>query len=216
MESKYIASLERFSDEVRQCEVPPPKKCYLEALENYGRERLSEHFFMRDFMYSEISAVHGIPNIPDDPELAIKAGRGLCVNLLEPLRDIFGHVVIRSAFRSTKVNGYGNEHDMSCSMNEKNFAKHIWDVPDKGDIGATACIVIPWFSYSERFLENSDWRPLALFIHDNLPYSEMRFFSRNAAFNLTWKEKTPRRKIYGLPDIREGDHSEAYSWFPSS
>ena len=124
MESKYIASLKRFSDEVRQCEVPPPKKRYLEALENFGRERLSEHFFMRDFMYSEISAVHGIPNIPDDPELAIKAGRGLCVNLLEPLRDIFGHVVIRSAFRSTIVNGYGHEHDMNCSMNKKNFAKH--------------------------------------------------------------------------------------------
>ena len=33
------------------------------ALEAFGRERLSAHFFMRDFLYSEISAVYGIPNM---------------------------------------------------------------------------------------------------------------------------------------------------------
>ena len=42
-----------------------------DALEAFGRERLSTHYFMRDFLYSEIAAVHGIPNVPDCPELAI-------------------------------------------------------------------------------------------------------------------------------------------------
>ena len=214
MTTSDIESLKSFSKEIRKWELSAPRKRCMEALENFGRERLSEHFFMRDFMYSEISAIHGIPNIPDNPVLAIEAGKGLCEKLLEPLWGIFGHVVIRSAFRSFIVNGYGSDHSMNCSMNKRNFAKHIWDYPDKGNIGATACIVIPWFSYSERFLKDGDWRPLACFIHDKLPYSEMRFYSKNAAFNLTWRKKEPKRKIHGLPAIKGKDHREFYPWFP--
>lgn len=216
MTTRDVDALKNFSEEIRNWEMPAPRKRCMQALENFGRERLSEHFFMRDFMYSEISVIHGLPNIPDDPVLAIEAGKGLCVNLLEPLWNIFGQVVIRSAYRSSVVNGYGHSYNMSCSMNERNYAKHIWDYRDKElkCIGATACIVIPWFSYSERFMENGDWRPLAWFIHDNLPYSEMRFFSKNAAFNLTWREKNPKRNIHGISDDEEEDHSEFYSWFP--
>lgn len=207
--------------------MPKPNRTLLAALEDFGRERLSEHFFMRDFLYSEVSAAHGIPNVPDDAELAVKAGKGLCENLLEPLRSIFGHVVIRSAFRSAVVNGYCHKHKMGCSSNKKNFAKHIWDHPDKGRIGATACIVIPWFINSHLYKENEDWRPLAWFIHDKLPYSRMVFFPKNAAFNLTWRDKSPERYIRamfgpapriltkpGMPN-HEGDHSEHYPGFPS-
>lgn len=50
----------------------------VKALEKLGRVRLSQNFFMRDFLYSEISQIAGIPNIPDDPELAIAAGKNLC------------------------------------------------------------------------------------------------------------------------------------------
>ena len=62
-------------------------------------------------------------------------------------------------------------------------------------IGATACIVVPWFIDTEHYKETRDWRPLAWYIHDHLPYSEMVFFAKNAAFNLTWRECKPRRKI---------------------
>jgi hypothetical protein len=41
---------------------------------------------MRDFLHSEIADFHGIPNIPDNPELAIAAGHQLCEQLLEPLQ----------------------------------------------------------------------------------------------------------------------------------
>ena len=44
------------------------------SLEELGRVRLSENFFMRDMLYSEIANFYGIPNIPDDPDLAIAAG----------------------------------------------------------------------------------------------------------------------------------------------
>src|SRR5215467_13308905 len=65
------------------------------SLEELGRIRLSASFFMRDFLHSEIADFHGIPNIPDDPDLAIAAGRKLCEQLLEPLQATFGRLAIR-------------------------------------------------------------------------------------------------------------------------
>jgi hypothetical protein len=50
----------------------------MKALEELGRVRLSESFFMRDFLHSEISQFHSITNIPDAPDLAIEAGARLC------------------------------------------------------------------------------------------------------------------------------------------
>ena len=243
MEQCHINSLKSFAEKVRvsmeHTRPPPaPNKKTMRALEAFGRERLSTHYFMRDFLYSEIAAVHGIPNVPDCPELAIEAGKGLCENLLEPIRATFGHIAIRSAFRSTTVNGYGNKHKLSCTMNERNFARHIWDHRDaKGCMGATACIVVPWFLEYPAYREDKDWRPLAWFIHDKLPYSEMVFYPKNAAFNLTWREEKPRRVIKMSPkwtchaarlgkdydsrtltnpgfDNHEGDHSEHYRRFP--
>ena len=62
------------------------KPSSMNALEEIDRVRLSEHFFMREMLYSEI------PNIPDDPDLAIAAGTQLCEELLEPLHATFGHI----------------------------------------------------------------------------------------------------------------------------
>lgn len=56
------------------------------TLEDLGRVRLSSSFYMRDFLYSEIANMHGIQNVPDDPDLAIESGRNLCETLLEPYR----------------------------------------------------------------------------------------------------------------------------------
>ena len=78
------------------------------TLNDLGRIRLSKTFFMRDFLFSDIAAIHGLPNVPDDPDLAIRAGTRLCEDLLEPLQDRFGRIAIRSAYRSCEVNGLGN------------------------------------------------------------------------------------------------------------
>ena len=67
------------------------------GLEEFSRERRSASFSMRDFLYSDISNLHGIPNLPADPDLAIAAGRRLCEILLEPLQETFGRLAIRSA-----------------------------------------------------------------------------------------------------------------------
>ena len=168
------------------------------ALEELGRVQLSKSFFIRDFLYSEISQIEGIRNIPDFPAKAIEAGRRLCEELLEPLQDRFGRIAIRSAYRSPAVNAKGaeNNRQYSCADNERNFASHIWDYPDsQGHLGATACIVVPallpWY---ER---HGDWTPLAWWIHDNLPYTSQFWFPRLAAFNLRWSSNPNVRQSIG-------------------
>ena len=205
------------------------KPATVTALNNLGRVRLSQSFFMREFLYSEVAALHGIPNIPDDPELAIAAGRRLCENLLEPLQATFGKIVIRSAYRSCTLNRFCNEQQKagkkgySCASNEANYAGHIWDRRDaQGCMGATACIVIPWFA--DRYAQGQDWRSLAWWIHDHLPYSALFFFPRLAAFNITWHDNPERRiSSYIKPrgiltrpgmDNHDGDHSAFYEGFP--
>lgn len=183
--------------------------------------RLSKTFFMRDFLYSEISAVHAIPNVPDDPDLAIAAGRRLCEELLEPLQERFGRISIRSAYRSPAVNRFGNENKLNCGSNESNYAGHIWDRRDgAGNMGATACVVVNSFiPYYER---TGHWEAMAWWVHDHLPYDEMEFFPHYAAFNLGWRE-APGRGVYSyIPPRRgrltkpgmanaDGDHGAEYA-----
>ena len=156
------------------------KPASMKALETLGRVRLSEHFFMREMLYSEIASFHGIANIPDDPDLAIAAGTRLCEELLEPLHATFGHVTVRSAFRSVEVNTYGHDRvkqGYGCGETTWNFSRHVWDRRDaEGFMGATASIVIPWFI--PRFVAGTPWPALAWWIHDHLPYSDMMFFGR--------------------------------------
>ena len=81
----------------------------MRELEELGRVRLSPNFCLRNFLHSEIGNFYGIPNIPDDPDLAIDAGRKLCEELLEPLRATFGCVHLRSAYRASNLNAHGYE-----------------------------------------------------------------------------------------------------------
>lgn len=194
------------------------------ALEELGRVRLSPSFYMRDFLYSEIAAVHGLLNVPDDPDLAIQVGQQLCAHMLEPLQATFGRLAIRSAFRSAEVNAFGNKKRLNCASNERNHAAHIWDRRDgAGLTGATACVVVPWFA--DRYARGADWRSLAWWIHDHLPYSNLTFFPKLAAFNIRWYER-PQRTIesYVAPKgcltrpgmaNHEGSHASAYTGFPA-
>ncbi len=174
------------------------KPTSVDALQNLGRIRLSKSFYMRDFLHSEIAEFHGIANVPDDPDLAVQAGRQLCEQLLEPLQAHFGRIAIRSAYRAPAVNEIGNTKYKSCASNEKNRAAHIWDQRDAdGCMGATACIVVPLFW--DRFQGKGDWRRLAWWIHDHLPYGSMYFYPKYFAFNLQWHEQ-PTRSISSYAD----------------
>jgi hypothetical protein len=66
---------------------------------------------------------------------------------------------------------------------------------------------------------------MAWWIHDHLPYSELQFFPKLAAFNIGWHE-IPKRRISsftaprgvltkpGMPN-QDGDHAAEYRGFPS-
>jgi hypothetical protein len=169
----------------------------VKALEEFGRIQLSKSFFMREFLYSEISQIEGIPNIPDNPDLAIVAGKNLCEKVLEPIQSALGRISIRSSFRACTVNEKGaeNQNQYSCASNEANYAGHIWDVRDKdGYMGATACIIVT--SFIPYYEQTQDWTALAWWIHDHVDeYAEMTFFPKYAAFNITWHDKPSRPKI---------------------
>lgn len=162
------------------------------SLETFGRVRLSKYFYMRDFLYSEISGFHGIPNVPDDPDLAIENGRAFCMALMDPLEETFGRVAVRSGYRSRALNRYGNENRLNCARNDNPLECHIWDWASGDSAVAGASVVIPWFA--DQYGRGRDWRDLAWWVHDHLPYSEMWFFPKLAAFNLVWRPQ-PWRTI---------------------
>jgi len=194
----------------------------MSALEDFGRARLSPNFFMRDFLYSEIAGFHGVPNLPDDPDLAIAVGRQLCGTLLEPLQAAFGRLAIRSGFRSRRVTAFGHRR-RECGGIGVNAAYHVWDMRDAaGRVGAGASVVVPWFA--DRYAAGADWRGMAWWIHDHLRYSHLQFFPKLAAFNIQWHE-TPARRIDSFIQPRGcltrpgmanhgGSHAEWYAGFP--
>ncbi len=199
------------------------KPASMKGLVELGRVRLSPSFFMRDFLYSEISVFYGIPNIPDNPDLAIVAGSRLCNELLEPLKASFGDLSIRSSYRNAAVNAFGNENGLNCANPERAKGRHVWDHLDsQGHMGAMACVVVPWFA--DRYEGGADWRALAWWIHDNLPYSRLQFFPKLCAFNISWSE-APERRIDSFIAPRglltkpgmgnhDGDHGDWYQDFP--
>lgn len=162
------------------------------SLETLGRVRLSRHFFMRDFLYSEIGSFHQIQNVPDNPVLTIANGRAFCETLLDPLEETFGRVAVRSGYRSRALNQYGNDHRLNCARNDNPLECHIWDWADGDEAVAGASIVIPWFA--DQYDQGRDWRDLAWWMHDHLDYSEIWFFPKLCAFNLVWRPM-PRRRI---------------------
>ncbi|WP_147105105.1 hypothetical protein [Tateyamaria sp. syn59] len=162
------------------------------SLENLGRVRLSKHFYMRDFLYSEIGNYHQIQNLPRDPDLAIANGSQLCTQLLDPLEETFGRLAIRSGYRSPELNQYGNDNKLNCARNDNPIECHIWDWGDGDKSIAGTSLAIPWFT--DQYEQGRDWQDLAWWIHDHLPYSAMWFFPKLCAFNLDWRP-VPQRMI---------------------
>ena len=196
-----------------------PPRTYT-ALEAFGRQRLSRHFQMRNFVYSEISNHFAIPNIPVDPDLAIAAGRKLAEKILEPLVETFGPIDIRSGYRSPTLNDFGANHvrPQKCAQNEKNYGYHIWDMrDDKGRMGACVTVAIPWFA--AQYNQGRDWIHLAWWLRDHLEFQEVYFFPKDAAFNISWRENpqyrvlsyiTPKGHLHANPE----DRADCYADFP--
>jgi hypothetical protein len=157
-------------------------------LEKLGRVRLSQNFYFRQFLYSEIAVAYGIANIPDNEELAIEAGTNLCELVLEPIVKEFGPVIIRSGFRSATLNAFGHQRKLNCASNERNYAAHIWDNLDaQGRMGASACIVIP--AFNDGRAKYQGWDELSEHLQTTLPCTKPKRFKHDNAFNIGWRNK---------------------------
>ena len=90
------------------------------------------------------------------------------------------------------MNEFGNTNGHNCARNESNYGAHIWDRVDaRGKKGAMACVVAPRFA---DFLDSGgDWRAMAWWIHDQLPYSVLYFYPALGALNISWHEESERR-----------------------
>ena len=195
------------------------------SLETLGRVRLSKYFYMREFLYSEISNIHKIPNVPTNPDLAIENGRCFCENLLDPLEETFGRVAVRSGYRSPQVNSFGNENRLNCARNDNPLECHIWDRGEGNDAIAGATIVLPWFA--DRYEHGRDWRDLAWWLYDHLEFSEVWFFPKLAAFNLVWRRQPLARidsyiaprgtllKSGAKPALTKRERQRKYADFPA-
>ena len=98
--------------------------------------------------------------------MTVEVGASLCETLLlEPLLATFGHVAIRSAYRSGALHERGSKYrNMACI--EKNRTRHIGDKLDNNcKNGDTTCVVIPWFvAYLEARADMS-WKAMAWWNH---------------------------------------------------
>jgi len=158
-------------------------------LDRLGRIPLSSSFYMRDFLHSEIAAAYGIPNIPNNVDLAIETGTNLCRKLLEPLQKAFGPIRVRSGYRSAPLNAFGHQRNLSCAANEKNYAAHIWDRLDRqGRKGASACVAVPSLMKDDLSQEGvktilDEW------CRSQPELDHVRFFKQPATFNIGWKSE---------------------------
>ena len=80
-------------------------------------------------------------------------------------------------------------------------------------------IVNAFVPFYER---TGDWEAMAWWVHDHLPYHDMEFFPKMAAFNLQWREEPERRISSFIPPRRglltrsgmdnwSGRHDPAYA-----
>jgi len=102
----------------------------VDELEAFSRTRLSKNFIMRDFLFSGVGSMAGIPAMPDDPDHVIASGRALCEKVLEPLKA--------AGLRFSITYGYINRETMDLesphsASKPRSSRPHHWDRKTFGD-----------------------------------------------------------------------------------
>ena len=71
-------------------------------MKDTDRQHLSDHFTLFEFTRSGYAIENELDNIPNASQIA--SMKAVCRNILEPLRQQFGPIIISSGFRSLEVN----------------------------------------------------------------------------------------------------------------
>ena len=105
-------------------DLPYPRD--VRAIDTLARTRLSQHFLLRDFLFSSHAAAMGASNLPEDPRVAIRAGRQLCEQVLEPILKEFGHFAITYGYQSREVTE-ANWPPARRRVDRLSSTPHQWD-----------------------------------------------------------------------------------------
>ena len=150
--------------------------------------RLSENFFLRDFLHSEIADFYGCRTFRTIRNWRSPPARDCAKNCWSRLQRTFGRLHIRSGYRSRAVNEFGNRNKLNCSTNAASAADHIWDMRD----AEAAWVRRPaWSCHGSGTGAQhvGGWQALAWWIHDHLPYASLCFFPKLWAVNIQWHER---------------------------
>ena len=94
--------------------------------------RLSPNFILRDFLFSTQTSLMGVPNVPEDMDMVIRAGRALCEKVLEPVLDHFGRFAIVFGYQCREV----IELQVTAAatpIHPRSSSPHQWDRKTFGD-----------------------------------------------------------------------------------
>ena len=163
------------------------------SAETFGRVRLSQSFFMRDFLYSEIANLHGLaeparrprPGDRRRPE-AVRASARTAAGDVRAAGDPVG--LSRPGGQRLRQRAFP-ELRLERTQSRAPYlgsAQRGWRHRRDGQLGRALAGRPP--------RSGATWQAMAWWIHDHLPYSELQFFPKLAAFNIGWHEK-PRRRI---------------------
>lgn len=99
-----IASDTQKHDLAHKNHIIKSRQYTFKEIQRFSSLRLSKHFTMRDFLYSNVAEAYNLSNLPDDFNKAIYTGTKLCGKILEPLIETCGPILLGSGYRSPTVN----------------------------------------------------------------------------------------------------------------
>jgi uncharacterized protein YcbK (DUF882 family) len=136
-------------------------------------ERLTEHFTLREMLYSYTCEKLGMVNRVDEPEIIIPRLRTLCERVLEPLRRKFGPIRINSGYRSECLN---------YVVGGVTYSQHI--------LGEAADINTPNLKTAKRYMD---------FIEKNLEFDQLLLEQQQRTghvwVHVSYTERKPNRKM---------------------
>jgi zinc D-Ala-D-Ala carboxypeptidase len=109
--------------------------------------QLTANFYLNEFLISQTASRLGIDNTP--PDHAINNIRLLCENILQPLRDNYGPVVVTSGYRCPELNTAIGGAVNSQHLEGKAADIHIPGIPND----QLARIIASQFQFDQVILE---------------------------------------------------------------
>ena len=186
---RFRVNLTKSRGVVRGCAIPGSMRGLEDAWPRPHSARIST---CGTLLMSEIANFYGIPGTSrrkpgpgDRDRLAPGSARASGAAAGEIRADCHW----RSGYRSSQGHGFGNEAPpwgergkIQCRLSHLGHAQWRWSQrmpPPASSFPGSR----------DRYAEGADWRALAWWIHDHLPYSHLEFYPKLCAFNILWSEQ---------------------------